>query len=209
MDRIVSVENLLYSCRIGFDDGSSLTVRKADVRQFRLELGTDVDKENLYQRLCLAQSKDGYEAALNILDRSARTEKEIRNKLQLKGYLPEVTDAVCERLRDARLIDDRYIAERLTSSMIAGGKGRYAVMRKLRSRGISSEDSAEALSEIDEEEQKTEAYRQAQKLARKYEGIEPRERKAKLSQALSRRGFSWDSIEYALDHLENEGGTED
>ena len=209
MDKIVSLETLLFACKVHFDDGTSFTIRKADVRLFQLECGTEFDKDDFYQSLCKAQFEEGYEAGLNILDRSARTEKEIRIKLLTKGYLPEVVDAVCERLKGARLIDDKYIAQRLTSSMIADGKGRYAVIRKLKSRGVSADDSTEALSEINEEDQKQVAFTQAVNLARKYEGVDRRERKAKLSQALSRRGFSWDSIEYALERLENDNAETD
>ena len=204
MDRITSVESNRFSNRICFDDGSSLNVRKKDIEQFKLAQGVQIDKDAFYQRLCAAQFNDGYEAALNMLDRSAKTEQEIRNKLKLKGYLSEVADAVCERLKGARLIDDGYIAERLTRSMVASGKGCYAVAQKLRARGIGKEESLEALESIDEEEQKQSALAQAKKLLNKYADQEPRARKMKLSQALARRGFSWDSIEYVLDALDEE-----
>ena len=41
----------------------------------------------------------------------------------------------------------------------------------------------------------------ARRLWRKYEDLPEREAKAKLSQALARRGFGWDAIESALDEL--------
>ncbi len=74
MDRITSVESNRFSNRICFDDGSSLNVRKKDIEQFKLAQGVQIDKDAFYQLLCAAQFNDGYEAALNMLDRSAKTE---------------------------------------------------------------------------------------------------------------------------------------
>ena len=204
MDRIRAIETNRFNAKIRFDDGSMLTVRKKDVERHCLSADMDVDAEALKQRICASQFPDGYEAALDILDRSARTKQEIRKKLLFKGYLSEVADAVCEKLVESRLIDDNYIAERIVSSMTSSGRGRYAVAQKLRARGIEKEDSEAALESISDEEQASSARSLALKLMKKYSSLDKRQRKQKLSQALARRGFSWDSIESALSVLEED-----
>ena len=82
--------------------------------------------------------------------------------------------------------------------------GIYSLKRKLMSKGISESDAEEALETLDGEQQLSAAKAAAEKLRRKYEGQEPRQARAKLSQALARRGFSWDTISAALENMGSE-----
>ena len=102
------------------------------------------------------------------------------------------------RLRETRLIDDREIALRAAEFASAGKTGIYALKRKLRARGIRESDVEDALETISDEDQLAAAAAVAKKLAPRYEGRDPREAHAKLSQALARRGFSWSVIEQTL-----------
>jgi regulatory protein len=79
--------------------------------------------------------------------------------------------------------------------------GLYAFKRKLRAKGICDDDAEEALSAFDDDQQRAAALLAAQKLYRKYEALPEREARAKLSQALARRGFSWDAIESAVEQV--------
>ena len=54
---------------------------------------------------------------------------------------------------------------------------------------------------FDDDQQRIAALQAAQKLYRKYEALPEREARAKLSQALARRGFGWDAIESAVDEV--------
>ena len=201
MSKITSITQARGIARLGFDDESSLSLRVKDLKRLGLSEGLSFDPERLRAEICRAQLDDAYEDALTRLDYAARSEKEILQALLRKGYLQEAAEAVVERLRDARLLNDRELAQRLTSAMEAGGRGKYAIQRKLRQRGIAAEASDEALDELSEEAQDASALKAARQLIRKYAALEPREAKNKLSQALSRRGFSWDSISYALEKI--------
>lgn len=187
-----------------FDDRTSIRVRRKDFEALPLKVGGEIDTSAYESRVCARQLAEGYEAALTILDYSARTESEIRQKLIAKGFLPPVIDAIVARLTDARLINDRELAKRMTESASAKASGIYAVKRKLRARGIREEDAEEALSEISEDDQLTAAKETARKLLRKYASCEKRERRAKLSQALARRGFGWGVISEALEDILSE-----
>ena len=186
MIRITSVELNRFNAEVCFDDGSRLRLRKKDVEAQKLRVGEEFDYQALYG---------------HILDRSAKTEQEIKKKLLLKGYLPEAAQAVCDKLREAKLLDDKYIAERIVSAMSAAGKGKYAMAVKLRARGIGREESLDLLEGLDEESQKEAALSSARKLQTKYVSDDPRRDRQKLSQALIRRGFSWDDVQYALERI--------
>ena len=79
--------------------------------------------------------------------------------------------------------------------------GVYALRRKLKAKGISDEDADAALEAFDDDQQQAAARRAAEKLLKRYEGLPRREARAKLSQALARRGFGWDSVRAAVDAL--------
>ena len=62
---------------------------------------------------------------------------------------------------------------------------------------------------FDEEQQASACRDAAAKLWRKYVSLPPREDRAKLSQALARRGFGWDAIRSAVDSLTDGDGFSD
>ena len=176
-------------------------VRKAHFEKLPLSAGDDIDAAAYLDRLAAIQFSDGYEAALTSLDRSARTAKTLSDSLRRRGYVPPAIDAVIARLTENGLIDDARYAQRMAELSTSKPVGVYAFRRKLRAKGISDEDAAEALSAFDDDQQRDAALEAARRLVRKYEALPEREARAKLSQALARRGFGWDAIESAVDDV--------
>ncbi|MBR3928710.1 MAG: RecX family transcriptional regulator [Clostridia bacterium] len=187
-----------------FDDRMRIKIRKKDFERFPLERHEEIEYEEYLNAVAGFQAKDAYEDALSLLDYSARTESEIKKKLLSKGYLDAVIDSVIERLKDARLIDDRQLAERIAENASDRGIGAYALKRKLKLRGISEEDVEYASSLMDEDKEKEGAKRECERLYRKYAALSVREAKAKLSAALSRRGYSWDAVSEAIESVLND-----
>lgn len=186
---------------ISTDDGASLKVRKVHFGKRPLEIGDEVDLEEYENSVAAIQFNDAYEAALTSLDFCARTAKEIEKSLLTKGYVPCVVQAIVARLMENRLIDDRQIASRIAESNTSKPVGIYAIKRKLRAKGISDEDASDALEAFDDDQQQAAAKQAAEKLYRRYSTLPDREARAKLSQALARRGFSWESVRAAVDAL--------
>ena len=174
-------------------------IKKAHFDQKPLSPGDDVEPEAYLDSIAAVQFPDAYEAALTSLDFSARTAREIEQSLARRGFVPPVARAVTEKLAEARLIDDKAYAARLAEGAARKKTGKFAVRRKLMAKGIGEEDAEAALGQLDEAQQARAAQEAAQKLGRKYAALEPREARAKLSQALARRGFSWDAISAALE----------
>lgn len=183
------------------DGALALRLKKAHFDRLPLKAGDEIDLEDWESRLAPIQFNDAWEAALSRLDRSARTEKALRASLKQRGYVAPVIDAVAQRLKETGLIDDARYAERMAELQARKPVGVYAFKRKLMTAGISEDDSAEALAAFDEEQQRAACLEAARRLFRKYEALPPREAKAKLTQALARRGFGWDAIESAADEL--------
>lgn len=193
---------LVQGCmRIAFDDAPSLRIRKCHFAKLPLEEGDELEPEEYISRVASIQFADAYESALTSLDASARTASEISRSLRRKGFVEPVAEAVVERLRENGLIDDQRLAARLAETQLSKPVGLYAMKRKLRAKGISDEDAAEALQSFDDEQQRAAAVQAARKLLRRYEALPARECRGKLSQALARRGFSWDAVSAAVDSV--------
>jgi len=187
--------------RVYADGRLMASVDRASFERAPLAEGDEVDEEKYLEALARAQEKPAYEAALTALDRSARTESALRQWLSRRGYLESAVDATIARLRRARLIDDSAIAGRLTEAGAAGGMSKNAIRRKLRAKGVGEEDIERALKAVSDEDQLLSAKRLAQKLYPRYAREERSAARARLSQALARRGFSWGVISQAMDGL--------
>lgn len=183
-------------------EGSTFArVRKAHFDRLPLAVGDDVDEEAWLDRVAAVQFADAYEAALTSLDRSERTARDLANALRRKGIVQPAVDAVLARLTENGLIDDARYARRMAELQASKPVGLYAFKRKLRAKGIHDDDAGEALAAFDDDQQRAAAVQAAQKLYRKYEALPEREARAKLSQALARRGFGWDAIEGAVEEI--------
>ena len=186
---------------IALDGVTAARVRRVHYEKCPVELGAELDIDEYLDRVAAAQFSDGYEAALTSLDFCARSALEIGKALRRKGYVEPCVRAVVERLRENGLIDDARYAQRMAEVQSNRPVGVYAFRRKLRAKGISDDDAEEALAAFDDEQQRDAALAAARQLYRKYQDLPEREARAKLSQALARRGFGWDAIEGAIDSI--------
>ena len=186
---------------IDADNVTVARVRRQHFAQRPLSPGDEIDVQTYIDRIAAIQFADGYEAALTSLDYSARTAREISDSLRRRGFVPQVVEAVVAKLTENGLIDDARYAMRVAELQKNRPVGIYAMKRRLRTKGISDVDAEAALEAFDDDQQRDAALEAARSLYRKYQSLPPREGRAKLSQALARRGFSWDAIDSALEQL--------
>ena len=100
--------------------------------------------------------------ALRIVERSYKTEKEIKEKLFEKGYEKDEIDKTLEFLSEYKFINDEaytkmYVKDRAKTQ--GRGKIKYALMKK----GVDQEDIESALETIDKDEEKEAALELARK----------------------------------------------
>ncbi len=201
MATVVEIREFRGAVRIAFQGHESLKVRARHFHMRPLAIGDTIDIEQYIDQIAALQLTDAYEAALTSLDFQARTEREILRSLLAKGYVFPAAEAAVKRLRENRLLDDKRYAERAVEIGAGRALGAYAVRQKLRAKGVSDEDAEEALCALDSGQQGEAAERAARQLLRKYEKLPMREARAKLSQALARRGFAWEAVREAVGKL--------
>ena len=201
MSTVTDIRDRRGIVEIDADNVTVARVRRQHFAQRPLSPGDEIDVQTYIDRIAAIQFADGYEAALTSLDYSARTAREISDSLRRRGFVPQVVEAVVAKLTENGLIDDARYAMRVAELQKNRPVGIYAMKRRLRTKGISDVDAEAALEAFDDDQQRDAALEAARSLYRKYQSLPPREGRAKLSQALARRGFSWDAIDSALEQL--------
>ena len=199
MGMITAVVRKKNRVQIDVDGRFYMNLRASDYDKCPVLEGEAIDETEYEDRLSAVQYPEAYEAALTQLDYCQRSSGELRKKLAAKGFAAPAVNAVIDRLIEVRLLDDNAYAQRIVESMAKKPVGVYAAKRKLRAKGFSEDDADDALTQLNDEQQSDVAVQLAKKLAPKYLSKgDTREAKAKLSQALARRGFGWDIVREAV-----------
>lgn len=209
MAMVSGVREVRGLMEISLDGVSWLRVRKKHFALLPLSPDDAVDPQAYLDRLSALQAADCYEAALTMLDQAAQTSADLAAKLVRKGYAPPAAQATVSRLVENRLVDDQRYAQRIAQSQKNKPVGAWAVRRKLMAKRLDEETIDAAMEDFDSDQQAQACAQAAEKLWRKYCDLPPREGRAKLSQALARRGFGWDAIRSAVDSLANGDDFED
>lgn len=176
-----------------------LHVRKKHFLKLAVEAGETVDPDAYIDRMAALQAADCYEAALTMLDQAAQVSRDLEAKLVRKGYVSPAAHAAVSRLMDNGLVDDERYAQRMAQAQLNKAVGVYAVRRKLMAKRLPEEAIEAAMEGFDDEQQQDACNEAAAKLWRKYAALPSREGRAKLGQALARKGFGWDAIRNAVD----------
>lgn len=183
-----------------YADGTlALRVSKKHFNKLKLSVGDEFEIEEYSDSLAAIQINDAYEFALTCLDFSQRSSGELVKKLISRGYVAPAAEAAVARLIEVGIIDDGRYARRIAETSTHKNVGIYAMKRKLMSKGFSEEDTENALEVLDDAQQLSACRAIADKFRPKYAALPPREARMKLSQALARRGFSWDTISSVLE----------
>ncbi|MBD7910158.1 MULTISPECIES: recombination regulator RecX [Clostridium] len=147
---------------IYLDDRYAFAVNAELVYREGLKVNLEVDEEKLHNLSKNENLLKCKETALRIIERSYKTEKEIKEKLREKGYDSEEIIKVLGFLKEYNFINDEsymkmYIKDRLKSQ--GREKIKYALLRK----GIDSDLIEEELNSIDMDEERNIAVELATK----------------------------------------------
>jgi len=150
------------------------------------------------------------EKAIAILSRRMRSEKELRDKLRIKEFHPEIIGKVIIYLRECGFIDDTKFAMTYTNHILSRKPaGKALLQRELRLKGISqtitNDTITKRLSDGDEDElARTAAQQFLKKHQRVNTSIDEKIQRQKLTGFLARRGFSWQTIYRVLRSLNSD-----
>ncbi len=182
-------------CNIYIDGRFCCGLGLETVAQYRLKAGQIITPEALSQMQLDSEKNKAFDKALTHLSATRKTEKQIRDFLTKKGYLPEVCDYVLEKLKGYDFVNDGEYAEAYLESAIKRKGGRL-IRQELRQRGVAEEQIEGAISAIDSEEELS----TAKTLLKKYMRGKTADKTTlqKAYRYLLSRGFDYDTVKEAI-----------
>lgn len=146
--------------------------------------------------------------ALRVLGYRMRSEREMRLRLERKGFTAQVTDRTLANLMRLQLLDDRDFAATWVASR--GGRGRARLKQELLRKGIDRDLAEETIETgMSVEDELASAWLVARRAARTRTIPLDRTEVLRVRRLLQRRGFSFDVISRVCaglnDHLTGEG----
>ena len=141
------------------------------------------------------------EKALALLDRRDYSRAELLRKLCEKGIDAAAAEAALDRLAELGFVDDARYAPIVVRHYAAKGYGARRVQQELQRRGIPKDLWDAAMSEMPAQDETVD-----QLLRARLRGADISDRDAlrRATDALLRRGYSWDEITAAVERAREE-----
>lgn len=192
------------SIRIYLDGGFAFWVYQRDFGKYPVleyfRPGREIEEtvlHEVYEEILFPRAK---EAALCFLERSDRSEYEVRKKMKEKEFPEELLDRVIAYLYEYHYLDE----ERLIRSWLAGNawkKSRRMIFQKLKEKGIPEETICHVMDEEEYEGNTAAVYALKKKLAKRTETEISWNEKQKVNAHLYRKGFTSEEIYQAWDNI--------
>jgi regulatory protein len=180
-----------------FLDGKyAFSLERDKVAQEKLKVGLELSGERLQALMTSLKFSRCLDAAYRYLSYRPRSEAELRERLQRRGFPAEHIEKTLTRLQEQGLLDDlgfaRFWAENRATFR---PRSRGMTRSELRKKGVAEEVINQAVGEIDEAES---AYRAANAKSHRLSRLDYPEFRQRLGEFLRRRGFSYNIISQTI-----------
>jgi regulatory protein len=171
-----------------------------------LKTGQFLSDDEIAQLQAADTLEKAKQRAIGLIAYRPRSEREVRQRLRLAKVDAESIEEVITRLKEVGLLDDSSFSTAWVESRLrANPRGKRMIAFELKQKGVDASDIEAALADVDDADS---AYRAAEKRLPRLKGLDPRERRRKLSDFLARNGFDYDTIDETLRKLDNSTWTE-
>ena len=177
-------------------NGEKFKVTLNDVADYSLYTGRELSDDELEEVRAAAALSRCKDRALRIIGARAMSERALYDRLVEKGEAERDAAAAVAWLVELRLLNDADYAAMLVRHYAAKGYGPRRVRDELFKRKVPRELWDEALEELPEQDDAVDRL-----LRSRLRGADPEDRTAlkKATDALLRRGFSWEEIKTAVE----------
>jgi regulatory protein len=128
---------------------------------------------------------------LRALTGAPKTRQQLADLLAQRDVPEDAAEVVLDRFTEVGLIDDAAFARAWVSSRQAGrGLARRALSAELRAKGVEPEVAAEAVSEVDDDDERAAARRLVERRARAMRRLDRTTATRRLMGMLARKGYS-------------------
>ncbi len=179
------------------DEGTILRVGEQELLDFHLKVGEEIsfqEAESLEKSGNLSTLK---QKAYNAISSKALSRHDLARKLQRWEASEEEINIICDRFQELKLINDEEYSKMLARHYHRKGYGFRKIQEQFYQHGISRDYWEEALAQLEEETEDSSPLDRL--LQQKLKGEKPEEAQLKkVTNALARRGFSWQEIREAV-----------
>ncbi len=102
----------------------------------KLKVGVEIDEQNLKKLISDEEVAKANSYAIKLLSKFIKTEAEVKNKLQERGYSPETVEVVTKKLKEYGYINDKLFAENYKNTY-ACSKSKMVIKQQLKIKGVS------------------------------------------------------------------------
>ena len=201
--RIVKIENSKHvqeRVLVYLEEGDPLRITSHELLQFGLYQGMDLSPAVVVQLQASGKRSESRVKAARLASGRMLSRKELTDRLNRKGIDPDTAEETADWLEELGAVDDAAYAGVIARHYGGMGYGAARVRQDLQKRGIPRELWDDALAQLPDSAGAIDAF-----LRSKLKGKAPdRATLKKLSDALLRRGFSWQDIRPALNRLGEE-----
>ena len=181
--------------RVRFDNGSSLLIFPSVIAEHGIYSGMELPEAALNSLEESNAAASAKERAVRIVSATSISKKELEKRLIQKGEKEEDAKQAVMWLEDLKLLDDKQVAQQIVRNGLSRGYGASRIRQMLYEKRIPKELWEEALSDLPPQDDAIDAF-----LQRRFRGRKPDRAECKrATDALLRRGHSWNDIRRALE----------
>ena len=182
-----------------FDDGTRMKVSTDVVVRRGLYQGMSLTEDDLGTLQEASQKASARDRAVRIVSATSISEKALKRRLIQRGERPEDASDAVDWLREIGALDDAAMAKRVVFRCVEKGYGAARIRQELYQKGIPREHWAEVLEDIPDMSDAIDRF-----LRQRLRGQTPDKKELKrVTDALMRRGHSWNDIRSALNRYQD------
>jgi regulatory protein len=189
---------------IYIDDEYGFSVDISIMINYSLKKGMELDDALIGDILSSEEKISVYNYGISVLSKYAKSEFELRLKMQRKGFEPRLIDNAISRLKEQKYLDDeRYCEMFINDKINISNHGVRKIKEALYYKGIDKEIIEEKIKIITSDSEEERAYLLGGKKLSSIKEKDTRKRMAKLSNYLIGKGFEYETVNKTLRKLIN------
>ncbi len=197
--------------KVGFNNELMLNMSDETLASNGVKTGKIFDKMSFDEMTRTDGIKRAKSRGLEILSRSSKSKQQVISTLKREGFSEEAINNALDFLKEYSFIDDKKLANSIAITKVPAKKwSKRQLDSVLRQKGIEKKDIETAVENIDDASELENAIYLAAKKYRSLSSKPEDEKKKKIIQSLSYKGFSYDIIKKALEavRLDADGNDE-
>ncbi|MDR1017941.1 MAG: RecX family transcriptional regulator [Lachnospiraceae bacterium] len=176
--------------KVVLEDGMTIPMYKSELEKYKVSLEKDFPSEEIQRFYKEVLYKRGKLRVMHLLEKSQRTEKELRDKLKSSYYPQDVIDVAIDYVKSFHYVDDEQYARNLIE-YLSNKISKRDIILKLRTKGVSSDIIENTIDKYYKDENTDELILKIISKRKYDKETATNEEKQKIYRYLSSKGFSY------------------